>query len=397
MNGYHTVSIGKVFHQGKSSNFTDDFPYSWSEVPYHPSTDKYTNKANCFDLKTGSFKKNLLCPVDVLEQPGKTLPDIQSVEKAKELLIKFKLENLKFFLAVGFHRPHIPFKIPFKYLKYHPVEKFISPNGSYKPYNLPSVAWNPFNDIRKRDDIRNWNITFPFGPIDENLRRQLRQHYYASVTYIDDLIGNLLESVDFNKTVIVLTSDHGWSLGEHAEWAKYSNFDVALRVPLIIYNPKIILKKKIKIENIVELIDVFPTIVDIAKLPKLSKCFKNEITCTEGKSLLPLMKNLKIKMKNVAYSQYPRPSIYPKELPNSDRPRLKDIKFMGYTIRTNQFRYTLWIKFDPVHFKKYWNQIVGEELYDHSFDAEENINLADRKPLNKIKKELKKMLKRKFR
>lgn len=395
MNGYHTESIGKVFHQGKSSNFTDDFPYSWSQVPYHPSTDKYTNKANCFDLKTGKLQKNVLCPVNVLEQPGKTLPDIQSVDKAKQLLIKFKNENLKFFLAVGFHRPHIPFKFPSEYLKYHPIEKFNSPNVPYKPYNLPSVAWNPFNDIRKRDDFKNWNITYPYGPVDEDLRRKLRQHYYASVTYVDDLIGSLLELVDFNQTIIVLTSDHGWSLGEHAEWAKYSNFDVALRVPLIIYNPKIVLKKKIKIQKIVELVDIFPTIVDIAKLSKLPKCLDiNDITCTEGKSLLPLMKGPMVKTKGVAYSQYPRPSIYPQQ--NSDRPRLEEINFMGYTVRTKQFRYTLWIKFDPVYFKKYWKKIVGEELYDHSFDEEENINLADRKPLRKIKNELKKMLKRKF-
>lgn len=346
-------------------------------------------------MKTGRLQKNVLCPVNVLEQPGKTLPDIQSVNKAKELLIKFKKENLKFFLAVGFHRPHIPFKFPIEYLKYHPIEKFDSPNVPYKPYNLPSVAWNPFNDIRKRDDIKYWNITYPYGPVDEELRRKLRQHYYASVTYVDDLIGSLLEFVDFNETIIVLTSDHGWSLGEHAEWAKYSNFDVALRVPLIIYNPNIFLKKKIKIQKIVELVDVFPTMVDIAKLPKLPKCFDiNELTCTEGKTLLPLMKGSINKAKSVAYSQYPRPSIYPQQ--NSDRPRLEEINFMGYTVRTKQFRYTLWIKFDPVYFKKYWKKIVGEELYDHSFDEDENINLADRKPLKKIKNQFKKMLKRKF-
>lgn len=116
-NGYKTFSFGKVFHPGVSSNFTDDFPYSWSEPPYHPSTEKYKQSRVCIDEKTGKLSKNLVCPVVVEFQPEGTLPDIQTTETVIEKLNKVKNNSDQpFFIAVGFHKPHIPLKYPHKYL-----------------------------------------------------------------------------------------------------------------------------------------------------------------------------------------------------------------------------------------------------------------------------------------
>lgn len=178
---------------------------------------------------------------------------------------------------------------------------------------------------------------------------QIRQHYYASVTYIDTLLGKLLKELNYDDTIVVLVSDHGWSLGEHADWAKYSNLDVALKVPLIIYDPMSIHHE---IKDVVELLDIFPTLVQLAGLPKMKPCtnVKTKV-CTQGKSLVNVIRN-GFQLKNAnAFSQYPRPSLYPSLHPNSDEPRLDDIQIMGYSIRTPRFRYTAWIPFDNRAFK----------------------------------------------
>lgn len=116
-NGYYTHSIGKVFHPGISSNNTDDAPYSWSDTPYHPSTEQYKNAKVCL-TRENTRAHNLICPVLVEEQPEGTLPDIQSVEAAIEFLERYN--NLvypqPYLLAVGLHKPHIPFKYPQEYL-----------------------------------------------------------------------------------------------------------------------------------------------------------------------------------------------------------------------------------------------------------------------------------------
>ncbi|XP_055701276.1 iduronate 2-sulfatase [Phlebotomus papatasi] len=396
--GYFTASIGKVFHPGITSNFTDDFPYSWATEAYHPPTEEFMHKAVCEDSESGNLVQNLLCPVDVLSQPGHSLPDIQSVEKAKEMLGNI---SQPFFLAVGLHKPHIPFRFPKEFLDFHPMWKFSRPDTSYKPYDLPNVAWNPFVDVRGRHDVKKLNVSFPFGPLPKDFRAQIRRHYYASVTYIDYLIGQLISSIDRNNTIIILTGDHGWSLGEHAEWAKYSNFEVALRVPLIITTPDFRPKSKNRIDQPAELLDLFPTIVDLLDLPQVPQCTATnpirQDLCTEGESLVPYLKNRnKRNLRKMAFSQYPRPGDYPTEKPNSDKPRLEEIRIMGYSLRTHRFRYTLWIDFNPGNFTRNWDKIFGEELYDHSLDPEENINLASRTQLNDIKMYLRSILKEKF-
>lgn len=338
--GYFTYSIGKVFHPGASSNFTDDYPYSWSEPTYHPRSEKYLNAAVCLEAN-GNFVANLLCPIDLNIFPGHILPDIDSTLHAKHIL---GANKDYFFLAIGYHKPHIPFQFPSKYLEYHQdLEKFAKPEDDFKPYDMPDVAWNPFEDIRRRADVKEMNLTFPFQTLPRDFRLKTRQHYYASVTYIDDLIGQLLKSVNLTNTIIVLTSDHGWSLGEHTEWAKYSEFEVALKVPLLIYDGG----KTEKVSTISEAIDIFPTVVELAGLPKMSSCSAsvNLNACTEGKSLLSMEME-----GNAAVSQYPRPGVFPTLL--SDKPRLNQIQIMGYSIRTKQFRYTIWIRFDPKTLQK---------------------------------------------
>lgn len=270
-NGYETMSIGKVFHPGESSGKSDDFPLSWTTETFHPSTERYMNEAVCPDKRTHTLQQNLICPINVKTQPEHTLPDIQSVAEAKRLLCqRYRHHHRPFFLAVGFHKPHVPFRFPRRYLRYHHIDKFRKNDFSNVPYNLPTVAFNPYNDLRRRDDVKKFNISFPFGPMrPKHFAWRIRQAYYAATTYVDDLIGDLLKCVDFSNTIIVLTSDHGYSLGEHAEWAKYTNYDIGVRVPLIIYSPTHQYQSTWEISEFVELVDIFPTIVDLAALSKI--------------------------------------------------------------------------------------------------------------------------------
>nr|CAD7401951.1 unnamed protein product [Timema poppensis] len=115
--GYHTMSVGKVFHPGVSSNWSDDQPYSWSQYPYHPSTQKYKESAVCSN-SDGTFGKNIVCPVEVHFQPGKTLPDLQSLQAAMKFLKERQGSDQPFLLAVGFHKPHVPLKYPREYLRH---------------------------------------------------------------------------------------------------------------------------------------------------------------------------------------------------------------------------------------------------------------------------------------
>uniref|UniRef100_A0A182JRP6 Sulfatase N-terminal domain-containing protein n=1 Tax=Anopheles christyi TaxID=43041 RepID=A0A182JRP6_9DIPT len=401
--GYRTHSVGKVFHPGASSNFTDDFPLSWSDPAFHPLTDEYSNSPVCIDPEDGWLRRNLLCPVLLETQPLQTLPDIESTEEAKRFLRAASPDP--YFLAVGYRKPHIPFRIPIKYLDQHPVSKFRTLDLDYPPFGLPTVAWSSYLDVRNRDDFQQLNVSFPFGRVPDDFKLRIRQYYYAAVTYVDDLIGQLLKEVDPSRTIVALTSDHGWALGEHSEWAKYSNYDVAVRVPLVISAPVLqVDSERQKIANVVELLDLYSTLVDLAGLPPVQRCNVQRphkaTTCTEGKSLMPLLQMNSTRYgaddEWIAYSQYPRPGTYPTLLPNSDEPKLKQIKIMGYSMRTDRFRYTVWIKFDPAYFKRDWSKIYGEELYDHSIDPQENMNLIDREPLAAVKDALRMKLKEKF-
>lgn len=377
---------------------------------------------------------NLICPVNVIDQPLRTLPDIQSTQEAIRFLKNFtghkqnpnSHEYRPYFLAVGYHKPHINFRFPRHYLERFPVESFYNYTMDVKkPKDMPNVAWNPYNDLRERDDIKHVPIPFPYGPIPEEVAARIRQAYYASVSYVDDQFGELMRYVNLNDTIIVILGDHGWSLGEHTEWAKYSNFEVAVKVPLIIYTPEVThsIRGGHRIENLVELVDLFPSLIDLLHLPRIPNCTRglNHLNlCTEGTSFYSLlMPGAAPTKKTAAFSQFPRPGIVPTVDPDSDTPRLHEIKIMGYSLRTIDYRYTLWIQFNAQNFTRGsvtatfsvtmnlwiynlssipldWSDVYGEELYDHRFNDHETDNLIYDPKFNTTRYSLRKLLKNFF-
>ncbi|XP_040904198.1 iduronate 2-sulfatase isoform X3 [Toxotes jaculatrix] len=401
--GYRTMSVGKVFHPGIASNYSDDYPYSWSIPAYHPASFQYEKKKMCKG-EDGKLHANLLCAVNVTEQPGGTLPDLESTDEAVRLLKSSANDAVPFFLAVGFHKPHIPFRIPQEYLRLYPIEQMTLAPDPDVPKLLPPVAYNPWTDVRKRDDVQKLNISFPYGPVPKDFQLRIRQHYYAAVSYMDAQVGRLLSTLDelglTDDTLVVFTSDHGWSLGEHGEWAKYSNFEVTTRVPLIFYIPGVTthrdglgesafpfidvltqseysFKNDKVIRNMVELVDVFPTVSYMAGLRAPAPCadvsFQEEL-CTEGVNLAYTFRHRE-RGKNeeaISFSQYPRPADTPQE--NSDLPDLEDIKVMGYSLRSWDYRYTLWLGFNPKRFQVNVSDVHAGELYMLADDPGEDNN-----------------------
>ncbi|XP_007507328.1 iduronate 2-sulfatase [Monodelphis domestica] len=399
-NGYVTLSVGKVFHPGISSNHSDDFPYSWSVPPFHPSSEQYENSKTCKG-QDEELHANLICPVDVADMPEGTLPDKQSTEEAIRLLEKMKRVDDLFFLAVGYHKPHIPFRYPKEFQKLYPLENITLAPDPHIPFGLPPVAYNPWMDIREREDVQALNISVPYGPIPAEFQRKIRQSYFASVSYLDSQVGHLLNALDelqlSNNTIVAFVSDHGWALGEHGEWAKYSNFDVATRVPLMFYvpgrtasftspgqklfpyidpfdSPSHVKVPGRRATELVELVSLFPTLSELAGLNIPPRCpfesFNIEL-CVEGPSLVRYLNfteweedffySTRKPLELVAYSQYPRPADTPQW--NSDKPHLKDIKIMGYSIRTVDYRFTVWVSFNPENFTADFTNIHAGELY----------------------------------
>lgn len=132
-------------------------------------------------------------------------------------------------------------------------------------------------------------------------------------------------------------------------------------------------------EHLTEYVDLFPTLVDAAELPPLEVCPEDSTKtalCREGMSLVPLLKDPNAKWKERVFSQYPREG-----------------KYMGYTMRTDKYRYTEWVGFSgPPNYKPDWSNVQGIELYDHQADPEENHNVAHHHENVQITQDLSKML-----
>ena len=146
----------------------------------------------------------------------------------------------------------------------------------------------------------------------------------------------------------MLWGDHGWQLGEHGLWCKHSNFEIAARVPLIVSSPGQ-KNRGAKTDALVEFVDVYPTLAQLAGLSAPSEL--------EGISLVPLLENPNRAWKSAAFSQYPRAG-----------------GIMGHSMRTDRYRFTLWGKPGEAP--------TALELYDHQADPNETENVAN-KPENK--------------
>jgi iduronate 2-sulfatase len=351
-NGYHTLGMGKVYHNLK----TDDTA-SWSEPEWNPTdliwnTNRgYLVKENReLAIRNGDGRG----PAFEAGPDGSTYPDDWVVDSAIKKMRQLKEQP--FFMAIGITKPHLPFNAPQRFWDMYD-EKNISVPDTAKPRNSPGFSLANSGELRNYPGMPKGNSIFP-----DSLGKKLIHGYYACVSYMDYNVGRLLQGLKESglekNTVIVLLGDHGWKLGEYGEWCKHTNYEVDTRTPLIIAGPGV---NKNKVSgSLVELLDLYPTLVKLCKLPFPSP--------QSGKSLLPLLtQNPNQRHKPYAVSQYPRG------------------KLMGYSFRTENFRLVRWSTIgNPADIK-------ALELYDHTNDPGELINRANdaayKKQLNLLLKE----------
>lgn len=376
LQGYTTAGMGKVYHDNGMIN--EDNPYSWTLPYFHaPAQSIY----GCCRNRTSawwSIAENV------------QLPDEQIAEHAIQTLEEIKKNQTNgndkpFFLAVGFRKPHLPFFAPKEfYDMYPPGSVPLAPNR-YRPKNMPEVAWNPLEGLRFFDDFNALNVSYPDGLCPDEEQLKLRRGYYACVSYMDAQVGKVLDTLQRlqleKDTIIIFWGDHGWQLGEHGEWGKYTNWELATRVPMFFRIPGMKTAGQ-RTQGLVEYVDIFPSLAEAAGLPVPPLCPANGTdvkTCTEGVSFVPLTEDVSRPWKTAAFSQYPRPS---------SKGTLQDHVYcgasfdtkrcdtMGYTMRTERYRYTEWIPFNGTTNTGDWDHPRAIELYDHNSDMEENDNVV---------------------
>ena len=263
-NGYHSARISKVFHMGVPTDIAPgkdgaDDPASWDEAFNSPGPESKapgageTLQNNPDGLKKGAAGGNRF---SVVEADGDDLvhSDGKTAAKAVELIHRYKGLNKPFFLAVGFVRPHVPLVAPRKYFTPYRADKMVLP---------PKVAGD-WDDIPRTPGNRRTSQNLQMN-IEQ--QKKLVRAYYASVSYMDALTGNLIraleESGQRKNTIIIFTSDHGYHLGEHDLWSKVSVHEESARVPLIVSMPG---KKPALCKSFVELLDLYPTVSSLCRL-----------------------------------------------------------------------------------------------------------------------------------
>lgn len=337
-NGYHTQSIGKIYHDPASAQDA----LSWSV----PEILAVTKKEGKYVLPANLQKKSAKAAAsEQADVPDNAYVDGQVADQAVEVLKKVK--DKPFFLAVGFRRPHLPFSAPKKYWDMYKRENIALPAQRMLPKNIPAYAAHKSEELRGYTDI-GFNT-----PITDTKVRELLHGYYAAISYTDAQIGKVLEELDrlnlTKNTIIVLWSDHGFHLGEKGLWAKSTNYELDTRVPLIIAAPG--KKHGVTSNGLVELVDLYPTLADLGGLQIPDGL--------EGTTLVPLLTKPDQPWKSAVFSQFPRPWQYKN---NPD--------IMGYAMRTNDYRYVEWRDFKT-------GEVKATELYNHQVDPAEINNIAN--------------------
>ena len=361
--GYFVQGMGKIYHGS-----LDDAP-TWS-VPWQSSRGQAYGLPENLALNNrqsaapavagGSGKKsgkkkqeptprNSRGPAfEGADVPDDTFTDGQNAKLAVATLGVMAKQQQPFFLALGFSKPHLPFVAPKKYWDlYDPAKIQLAPN-KFRPKDAPDYAIQPGGELRNYHGI-------PEGSIPDDLARQLKHGYYAAISYMDAQLGLVLDELDrldlAKNTIVVLWGDHGWKLGEHDAWCKHSNAENDTNGALLLSVPGM-KHAGAKATGLVEFVDIYPTLAELAGLPLPAHL--------EGLSFKPVLDHPTRPWKPAAFSQYPRPG-------NS---ATGGIPLMGYSMRTERYRFTVWLHRDDP------GKVADIELYDHQTDPQENLNVA---------------------
>ena len=330
-NGLTTHSNGKVVHHAST-----DALRSWTEqwMPHVKIDYQWENY-----LTNTEYNPKVRYFTECLDVPDSAYYDGKTTLKAIADLRKFKESGERFFLAVGLLKPHLPFNAPKKYWDMYDSTKITLPaTDEMDRSGFPANAFHNWGEIRSYTDV-SW--TEPCLPHDQAIR--MIHGYRACVSYTDAQVGLILDELKAlgldKNTTVVLIGDHGWSLGDHGEWCKHSNFEKTSHVPTMIAGPGIPVGKKIDL--VTESIDLYPTFCDLVGVAVPEHC--------QGNSLMPLINGNEEGWDNTALIQW-----------NNGR--------YGRTLITQTHEYTEW--------RDKEGEVIEQMLFDHQADPEEVNNIA---------------------
>ncbi len=413
-NNYESVYIGKVYH----ANMRDE-QKSWNRKPVYPKLDQprpsgdyqLPENRKIVEQRRKEVKEQygsgqlgaLACgpAYECADVPDDAYNDGRNAAAAVATLRELKGPSgsgRPFFMGLGFHKPHLPFVAPKEYWDMYDPNEIPLADNPFAPKNAPSMGRHSSFELRVRHGIPK------AGDIPDDMARTLIHAYLACASYIDAQIGKVLAELDRlglrDNTIIMVWGDHGWHLGEHGIWGKATNYEIATRVPLIVSVPGMKARGQSS-EALVELLDMYPTLCELAGLPVPRH--------VEGRSFVPLLDDPDREWKNAVFSQFPCPALrewaalpLSKEMRQSFfgplieevEDRLKAEKpgewsrdiyenhLMGYTVRTDRYRLVCWVD------DRDRQRPIATELYDHKTDPDENENIAGNQENEQLVKEL---------
>ena len=366
--GYFTGRVGKVGHN------SFEHAVSWDESKFALSRDPaqlfhtpgYLPGDDLSEVRDNTWKEgseNGMSRQDIFAGSSRTLslpltwratresspmtPDGTTATRIIQLMAENR--DKPFFLAAGLHKPHQPWVGPVEFFDQHPVENIVLP-----PISASDRSDSPApSTLVLEDDAAHSELQ----------KKQAIAAYHAMVTMADHHVGRMLKGLEdlglADSTIVVFTSDHGFQLNEHGGlWRKQFQFDESIRVPLIVRLPDGRGAGSIS-EGIVELVDLYPTLIDLASLP-------NPAHDLEGSSFEPLLDDPGSPWKSAAFSQSRRMV----GSGSTNSPLINEEGYDGQSIRTARYRYTQWI---PLNGER--DTLV--ELYDLEQDPMEYTNLKD--------------------
>ena len=337
-NGYHTLSTGKIFHaHGDPGQYFTERVESrgkggvlWSEKPVAEGI-----KSGGSDFAWGATTAK-----------AEEMKDFQATKWATEQLER-DFDGKPFFLALGISKPHLTWFVPQRFYDMYPLDK-LTP-VSLKRDDLDDILDPNGKKIFEPDN--RWLIADK-----TNKHLQAQQAYLACISYVDYCLGQLFENIEKSKyadnTIVMLWGDHGWHLGEKMKYGKTDLWEESCRVPFIVKAPGVTPKKGGISNGVVNLIDMYPTLLELCGLPPNKE--------NDGRSFAKLLANPKMKW---------------------DEPTLSTYQYKNHSLTDGRFRYT-W----------YGSKNGAEELYDHNVDPLEHNNLASnvlyKKEIDRLKKYL---------
>jgi iduronate 2-sulfatase len=351
--GYHTRSLGKIYHVG----IDDDA--SWTVPAWHskkPRTSVATQEAvrqYIEDAKArgvsipqqGMGNRNAaIPPLEAVDCGDNDLLDGDCAAHAVEQLREYaKSPGQPFFLAVGFANPHVPWIAPKKYFDLYDPASLPLASNEFLPRGAPEFAATSGTDFYWYRDVP--QVTGDKLP--ESFKRNCLQGYLAAISYVDAQVGRLLAALDetglAKNTVVVFWSDHGYYMGEHTWWgAKHNNYEGATRNCLVIATPGQATAGEAT-DAIAQSVDLAPTLTELCHLPA-NPGF-------EGRSLKPVLDDPQAAVNDAAFSWYPKSG------------------YLGVAVRTDKWRYVEWTK--P-------GETTQRELYSMDEDPQNDVNLADK-------------------